>query len=147
VGIWSASELPGFDAIGSATFDREFGRHMDAMPKRCMFLAAPNGREVGTVTAWPTTYGQRAYGMLHWIAIHPSHQGRGPGRCLVSAGLNRLRGPGHRRALAGTQTIRLAAMKTCLNFGFVPETETIRELLRKYIEHPALRPDGRRSAQ
>ena len=138
VRIWAAAELPAFDPVDEATFDREFGNGIDAMPKRSMFLVSPQRREVGTVTAWPTTYNRRPYGMLHWFAIHPDHQGQGLGRCLVSAGLNRLRALGHRRALAGTQTVRLAAVKTYLHFGFVPETEDILALLRHHVEYPAL---------
>jgi len=139
VRIWSAAEMPEFDAVTDATFDREFGGRLHAMPKRCMFLMSPEGRDIGTVTAWPTRYRRRAYGMLHWVAIDPVHQGRGLGRCLVSAGLNRLRALGHRRALAGTQTVRLAAIRTYLHFGFIPETEEVRTLLRKHMEHPALK--------
>jgi GNAT superfamily N-acetyltransferase len=133
--IWSAAD--GATADG-ATFDREFGGRIDAMPRRSIFLVSPDGREVGTVTAWFARHRGRRYGKLHWVAIHPDHQGRGMGGCLVSAGLERLRELGHRRALLRTQTFRLAAIRTYLDFGFVPEAEEVRALLRERLDHPAL---------
>ena len=155
VRIWSAADahapgrVDGSMVDGSmmdgATFDREFGGRTGAMPRRSIFLVSPGGQEVGTVTAWFTRYGRRRYGQLHWLAIHPDHQRRGMGRCLVSAALGRLRALGHRRALLRTQTFRLAAIKTYLQFGFVPETEEVRALLRDHLQHPALDapPQGR----
>lgn len=138
VRIWQAAGLKGWDGSTRETFDHDFGGRLAAMPKRCIFAATDAGEPVGTVTAWFTRIRRRRWGMIHWYAIVPAHQGRGLGKPLLAECLRRMRACGHRRAMVGTQIIRLPAIKRYLELGFRPEWPEIRKLLRKHIDHPLL---------
>ncbi len=142
VTIWQATEP--FLTITPETFDVEFGDDLPAMPKRCLFLVAPDGADVGTATAWYTRkYRGKAWGRLHWLALLPSHQGRGLSKPLAAAVLKRMRSLGHRRAMLGTQTPRLAAIRTYLDVGFRPDmtaehAERAWAVVREAMNHEAL---------
>jgi GNAT superfamily N-acetyltransferase len=142
VRIWRQSDTYLKD-ISPALFQKEFGRDLPSMPRRCMFLVCPDGREIGTITAWRRASHGRPWGLLHWLAIVPEFQGRGLSRPMVAALLERLRALGHRRALLLTQTVRLAAIRTYLRFGFRPEVAGDEDrrawsLVREVVSHPAL---------
>jgi RimJ/RimL family protein N-acetyltransferase len=137
--VWR-SEL---GAGAEGTFDRVFGHDVEAMPTRCLFLVSPAGDEVGTITAWYHRYRERRWGRLHWVGIVPAHRGKGLCKGMVTAGLNRLRELGHRRAMLGTEPFRVPAIKTYLRFGFVldpgnPAAMRVRPLLRSRVSSPDL---------
>jgi len=132
-------------SLSGATFDAEFGRDLPGMARRGFFLVAPDGRDVGTVTAWYLRrYLGRPWGRIHWVAIVPEHRGRGLSRCIMTAAMNRLRALGHRRALLTTQTHRIPAIRTYLRFGFVPDPSygdapaEAWAAVAAHIRHPAL---------
>ena len=123
VSIERASEP--FGRITRKTFDASFGEDLGAMPRRCLFLLAAGGEEVGTITAWyDRNYRGRRWGRIHWVAIIPAHRGRGLSKCMMTVAMDRLRALGHRRVVLGTHTPRIAAIKTYLDFGFQPEITT-----------------------
>ncbi|NLF31535.1 MAG: GNAT family N-acetyltransferase [Planctomycetes bacterium] len=142
VSLWQAAEP--FLTITPETFDVEFGEDLPAMEKRCLFLVAPDGGDVGTATAWYTRkYQGKAWGRVHWVAILPAYQGRGLAKPLMSAVLKRMRALGHRRAVLQTQTPRLAAIRTYLDFGFRPDmtaenAEHAWDVVRSALKHEAL---------
>ena len=132
------------ETMTGAVFDMQFGYNLPAMPKRCSFLVAPDGEDIGTATAWYTR-GLRGlrWGIPHWVAIVPAYQGRGLSRPLTTATLKRLRQLGHRRAILRTHPTRFLAIRTYLNFGFVPEMSRpdatqAWSLVREHISHPTL---------
>jgi GNAT superfamily N-acetyltransferase len=115
VRIWQASER--FVKVTARTFDAAFGADLRAMARRGLFLVAPDGRDVGTITAWyQRRYFGRPWGRIHWVAVLPAHRGRGLSKAMI-----RLRALGHRRVMLQTETPRLAAIRTYLGFGFVPD--------------------------
>ena len=139
--IWRASEP--FGSITPQTFENEFGQNLRAMEKRCCFLVAPDGQDIGTATAWYRRYEGRPWGQLHWVGVVPAYQAKGLSRCIVTAAMSRVRALGHRRAILGTSTGRVAAIRTYLRFGFVPavtdgEQGRAWRLLREHVSHPAL---------
>jgi len=141
--IWRASER--FEKVLDGHFDAEFGRDLPGMARRCLFLVSPGGRDVGTITAWyERRYRARPWGRIHYVAIVPRHRGKGLSRCLLTAAMKRLRALGHRRATLVTQTPRIAAIRTYLRFGFVPD-RTAPDAARAWavigrqIDHPALK--------
>lgn len=138
VRIWQAASLRGWDWATDETFNNDFGSDLKSMPKRCLFVVTDDGTEVATTTAWHQRVRGVRWGQVHWFATVPDHQGRGLGKAILAESLRRMRSLGHRRAMVGTQLIRLPAIKTYLNLGFVPEDPAIRKLLAKYISHPAL---------
>jgi len=131
--------------VTGKTFDENFGYDLAAMPKRCYFLVSPDGQDIGTITAWYIkNYHGRAWGRIHWVAIVPEYQGKGLSKPIMTIAMNRLRSLGHRRAMLTTATPRIAALKTYLEFGFVPDMRRDRaqeawSMVARVIEHPALR--------
>ncbi|MFB3891763.1 MAG: N-acetyltransferase family protein [Phycisphaerae bacterium] len=153
VRIWQESETllrekePSLKAHGVTreTFDKNFGDDLAAMTKRCLFVVAPDGRDVGTTTAWyDRNYAGKPWGRIHWVAISHDHQGKGLAKPMMTAAMNLMKRLGHRRAILGTQTPRLAAIKVYLDFGFVPDMtaeDAARawKLIQDELHHPALR--------
>jgi mycothiol synthase len=60
-------------------------------------------------------------GYLHMVAVAPSYRGRGLGRCISLAALLHMRDRGCEHAVLDTDDFRLAAIRTYLGLGFVPE--------------------------
>ena len=54
--LWAEIEVAvaSFDSMDGALagFEREFGHGRDRMEERCLYLEAPDGRVIGTSTAW-----------------------------------------------------------------------------------------------
>lgn len=113
------------DLHQAVTADRHrevFGEDLETLRQRQLFLTAPGGEAVGTATAWYGSDGwERDWGRVHWVAIRPDHQGRGLSKPLLQAVLEQLRQLGHRRAYLITETVRWAALRLYLRFGFEPE--------------------------
>ncbi|HOF18706.1 MAG TPA: GNAT family N-acetyltransferase [Phycisphaerae bacterium] len=130
--------------ITEKTFDDNFGGDQLALPRRGFFLVAPDGTDVGTITAWyDRKYHGLPWGRIHWVAIVPAHRGKGLAKPMLSVAMNRLRSLGHRRAILGTQTPRLAAIKVYLDFGFTPDMtapDAARawRLVQQHLPHPLL---------
>jgi len=118
--IWTAADR--FGSIAPETFIREFGDCDDVLAERQLYLCGPDGREVGTATAWfgRPEIDSRA-GVVHWVAVLPEMQGTGLAKPLMSAVLGRLRALGYGRAYLITQEARAAAVNLYLRFGFRPE--------------------------
>ena len=134
-----------YHTVTGQTFDDSFGGDLPAMKGRGLFLVAPDGRDAGTITAWYNrTYARRRWGQIHWVAIVPEHRGKRLSKSMMTVAMNRLRALGHRRAMLGTQTPRIAAIKTYLDFGFAPDMSVDRAQeawaqVRRALSHPALR--------
>jgi GNAT superfamily N-acetyltransferase len=131
-------------AVDGTHFDSAFGADLPALPRRSMFLVAPDGRDCGTITAW---YNRRLHGrpwgQIHWVSVLPEHRGKGLSKAMTAAALRRLRALGHRRAMLNTQVPRTAAIKTYLDCGFVPdlaapEAAAAWEIVRRSIRHGGL---------
>ena len=68
VRVQQASEP--YDEITSETYDRGFGGDETGLRRRQFFLVAPDGRDVGTISAWyDRGYRGRRWGMIHYVAI------------------------------------------------------------------------------
>lgn len=142
------------DIIGSAetlipitaeTFDREFGGHLNELEDRCHFLLDPNGRAIGSATAWFSPDRKDdgvTYGLVHWVAIRPEAQGRGLCKPMLSVILDRLSRSYDCAALT-TSSRRIPAIKCYLDFGFFPDLECDRAVegwsrVRSVLKHPTL---------
>jgi len=124
--IWRQADEYG--AVAADTFALEFGSDAAALERRQFFLVESGGEAVGTASAWypDDAHGPRA-GRVHWVAIAPQWQGRGLSRPLLSAVLTRMKELGCRSAFLKTQTVRVAAIRLYLEFGFVPEVRSEKE--------------------
>ena len=102
-------------------FDRQFGSEAALLAQRQCYLLAPDGRPIGTGTAWfNNEFEGRKFGRVHWVAIVPDYQKRGLAKPLMSSICERLRELGHDCAYLTTSTARLSAIKLYQRFGFMP---------------------------
>ncbi|MCD6365493.1 MAG: GNAT family N-acetyltransferase [Planctomycetes bacterium] len=130
--------------ITAKAFDSSFPGGLAVLKRRGMFLVAPDGSDVGTITAW---YERRlhgkAWGRIHWVAIEPPHRGKKLSKAMMTAALKHMRRLGHRRAMLTTQAPRTIAIRVYLDCGFVPDMDQPRaaeawDLIGKTLRHPAL---------
>jgi GNAT superfamily N-acetyltransferase len=119
-GLQRAAE-PFFD-IGDDLFEREYGTHRDDLPDRMWFVETEGGEAAGSISAWyesnPPVAGER--GRIHWVVVHPDHQGRGISKAMMTTAMDRLAAD-HQDAILGTSTGRPWAIKVYLDFGFLPD--------------------------
>jgi GNAT superfamily N-acetyltransferase len=120
VRIQSAADA--YNVIVADLFRAQFGDDTLELGRRLFMLEDPAGTAIGTAAAWfggarrgPTV------GRIHWVAIHPAHQGRGLAKPLLGRVCRTLRALGHDSAFLTTSTARIPAIGLYLRFGFVPE--------------------------
>ena len=120
VRIQSAADA--YNVIVASLFRAQFGDDTLELARRLFMLEDAAGRAIGTAAAWfgGARRGPEA-GRVHWVAIHPAHQGRGLAKPLMSRVCLALRDLGHESAFLTTSTARVPAIALYLSFGFVPE--------------------------
>ncbi|HWE63439.1 MAG TPA: GNAT family N-acetyltransferase [Chloroflexota bacterium] len=69
-------------------------------------------------------------GYVHWVGADPDYQRRGLGRLVTLRVLHHFRAAGLQSAVLETQVPRLAAQRTYLKLGFVPEYRDREEQVR-----------------
>lgn len=107
------------------TFLRYMPGDISYVSRRVMFLADPNGRDIGTITAWnDQLFQHNDIGQIHWVAIIPEAQGRGLAKPMLSAACAELQARGYTAAVLETNTRRIAALNLYLQFGFEPYPHT-----------------------
>lgn len=110
-----------YNQITPELFQQQFGSDTVQLAKRQCYLIAPDGKAIGTATAWlgkdPEVKG---FGRVHWVALLPEYHGRGLSKPLLGAVCARLRELGHGRAYLNTSAQRKAAVGLYLRFGFKP---------------------------
>jgi GNAT superfamily N-acetyltransferase len=105
-------------------FSHAFGEAPRELPARMVFLIDPQGTPVGTSTAWfNRNRGGALVGRIHYVAIAPTHQGRGLAKPLVAETLRRMHARGHDRAYLVTESHRFPAIRVYLDFGFRPDPQ------------------------
>ena len=129
-----------------ATFEQEFGADRALLSTRQAYLCDEAGKPIGTTSAW--FYNDEEgdpYGLVHWVAIHPTAQGKGLSKPLLGLVCERLRALGHSQGYLNTSTGRIPAISLYLHFGFVPQMRRDRETtLRAWrqvserLQHPAV---------
>lgn len=104
---------------GVECFNHEFGDNIELAKRRMFFLKAPDGKYIGTCTAWEDLKLKR--GTLHWLGVNPEYQKYGLGRALVQKVLHTMKEelPGL-PAYLGTQTSSHKAICLYMKFGFYP---------------------------
>jgi GNAT superfamily N-acetyltransferase len=129
-----------------AKFAREFTEaDLPLLPMRQAYLCDGEGKAIGTTTAWFYEIEQKPIGLVHWVAIHPQHQGKGLANPLLALICQRLRMLGHTQGYLNTSTARIPAIGLYLKFGFVPHSRgditkarLAWSLVRQSLPHPAI---------
>ncbi len=133
--------------IDNQLFAREFKRNFLAMEDRSFYLTTDTGEEIGTITAWwQLDFNGKAWGQIHWVAIHPAYQGRGLAKPLMSVAMVRLK-QSHKCCFLDTSTGRIPAIKVYLDFGFHPDlkredSQQAWTEVASVLEHPILKSCG-----
>lgn len=135
-----------YHSFTMASFEREFGAHRALLSTRQAYLCDGSGTPIGTTSAWFYNDEEgEPYGLVHWVAIHPSAQGKGLSKPLLGFACERLRALGHTRGYLNTSTGRIPAISLYLQFGFVPKMRrdratTLRawQQVREQLSHPAV---------
>lgn len=121
--IWNHADHT--DRYTPAIFHDQFGHDPQVLQHRILFLKDPTGSPVATAAAWFIDEpGQRSWGRVHWIAVDPSHQGRGLARPLLSACCRRMHELGHPHCQLSTDSFRAAPIHFYLRCGFRPDVRT-----------------------
>ena len=135
-----------YNLFTMATFAQEFGADRALLSTRQAYLCDETGKPIGTTSAW--FYNDEEgdpYGLVHWVAIHPTAQGKGLSKPMLGFVCERLRALGHTRGYLNTSTGRLPAINLYLQFGFVPQMRRDRETtlqawrqVSERLPHPAV---------
>ena len=81
-----------FLQIGDELFEREFGRHLQALEDRSFFLVTDAGEDIATITSWWQPYWRSTeWGHLHDDAGHAGAQGSGFARSQMITAMRRLK--------------------------------------------------------
>lgn len=104
-------------------FNRDYAAYPDEAARRIWFLSAPNGKKIGTISAWfsPKQVKERTETVpsIHWVAIMPEYQGRGLGMPLITFGIQKsIEIDGHRDIYLHTQTWSHTAFHLYRKTGF-----------------------------
>lgn len=137
-----------FFKVTPELFIREYDAHRDALPNRMFFVESEAGEPVASISAWweHDRHNPTERGRIHWVVVHPNHQRRGITKPMMTRAMQRL-AESHPRAMLGTSTGRIWALKVYLDFGFYPdpaEMEAKPEVLEAWREvqqqlnHPLL---------
>ncbi|MEM7133373.1 MAG: GNAT family N-acetyltransferase [Chloroflexota bacterium] len=130
-------EAEPFFCVAEDLFQNQFGDHLELLPGRMFFVEAldSNGESttVGTATAWWKDAWKESgpWGQVHWVAIVPSHQGKGLAKPLMNQVMRRI-ALSHDRAMLGTSTGRVWAIKVYLDYGFFPDKDELKESKVRY---------------
>lgn len=136
-----------FFAIEDSLFRAEFGNDETTIRQRMLFVERNDGAPAGTITAWwqDDWHGRGQWGQIHWVAVHPDHQRLGISKAMLSRAMEALAGQ-YPRAMLGTSTGRLWAIKVYLDFGFRPDSLGLAQpdvvdawhAVQRILQHPAL---------
>lgn len=122
--VWTdlhlAAEL--FVEVTPDLFFQQFGAAVDALPDRMFFVETEDGQPVGSISAWweKDRFRPAERGRIHWVVVHPDHQGRGIAKAMMTRAMHRL-SRSHDSAMLETSSGRPGAIKVYLDCGFRPD--------------------------
>ncbi|UVI32674.1 GNAT family N-acetyltransferase [Paenibacillus spongiae] len=107
--------------------DISFKKHMEAdepyKPERVLFICDEAGVSAATASAWYRPQWNEDTGYLHMVGIVPEQGGKKLGYYASLAALHQMLREGRTRAVLNTDDFRVAAVKTYLNLGFLPQLD------------------------
>ena len=105
---------------GQSDFTRDMATDEAYLPERVKLILDRSGSIVATASCWlEASYGEDS-AVLHRVARHPGHGGRGLGSLVSLAALHRAIEEGRRRAFLLTDDFRVPALRIYLRMGFEP---------------------------
>lgn len=102
-------------------FKHEFLEFPDELSQKCVFVKDSNGDIVGTASIWRGNHFGEVLQRIHWVAVHPNHQGKGIAKALITKVLDIYNALGYKDFVYLTsQTWSYKAINIYLAFGFKP---------------------------
>lgn len=102
-------------------FAKDYAPFIDELTRRCVFACDENGTPVATATAWWSDEGEDHIAMVHWVSVHPAHQGKGLGRAVMQRVLQLFAEvEPNQPIMLHTQTWSHIAVRMYLSLGFAP---------------------------
>jgi len=128
--------------IACTYFHNEFMNHPERVMEGCFFCCDGNGMPVGSATAWFCSRDGEEHGMLRWVVVSKSEQGKGLCRPLAGLAVQAL-AKEYERAFLHTQTTSFKGIRVYLDMGFDPDMQAERaetgwEIVLNQIQHPRL---------
>ncbi len=96
-------------------------RLLQADDVESVFIMTDNLQPIATASCRLMPDAFPGSGYVHWVAVTPAYQGCGVGRAITLQALHRFYELGCQDAVLETQDHRLAAIRTYLKLGFLPE--------------------------
>jgi mycothiol synthase len=144
-----AGDADGIAAVMASAFGPEWTAErvrqalLDAPDVKETYIVLQADRPVATASARLVPERYPGSGYLHWVGSHQEHRGRRLGALVSLAALHYFREAGCRDAVLETDPPRLAAIRTYLRLGFVPEpVDPAHETLWREILAAIDRPPG-----
>jgi GNAT superfamily N-acetyltransferase len=117
----SVDEFPD-EMEASALFEKVYMPRQKELPEKLVFIIG-NGMFAATGTMLDGTHFGTVLPRVHWVSVHPDHQGRGLAKCLMTRLLD-IHGRIDKRypVYLTTQTWSYKAVNIYKKFGFEPYT-------------------------
>lgn len=134
---WAQLECGIGDFISDEDAERYFlSRYAQAdKPENILFLIDPKQQVVGSCIAWTDLRLGKAVASLHWLVVAEAYQGRGLGRALCCAALNRFYEEGRQPVYIHTQPWSYPAVFLYLSLGFrLQKKDTFAAYQNEYIQ-------------
>ena len=97
-------------------FDESFRANESLLSDRMFFVVDEKDCPVATATAWF----EGDAGLMHWVAVHADHQGKGLARPVIIAAMKRMQELGHTQVVLRTHPHSWVAIRLYLECGFKP---------------------------
>ena len=107
------------DVEAMLKFQSKYTQMPDEIVRRCIFVESPEGERVGTVMIWWEYSGLRRDPWLNYVAVKPTHQGKGICQAMLCHMLHMaIDIEGDRDMYLHTQTWSHQAIRIYEKFGF-----------------------------
>jgi mycothiol synthase len=138
------SDAPALAALLTSAFETPWDEERvrcalsEAPDVEAIYVVAQRGRLVATASARVLPDRYPGSGYLHWVGVDPEYRGRRLGALVSIRVLQHFRDAGLHDAVLETEDFRMAAVRTYLRLGFVPEYRDREEQRRWALLLPEL---------
>jgi GNAT superfamily N-acetyltransferase len=120
--IQQAAEPEG--SLTAEAFSAEYSCYQPPLSAMQFYVVAPDGKPVGTATAW---FCGKTCGLIKGLAVAQAHRGRGLEEAIVAEACRRFRGFEYSRGAIQVGSAQIEWIRALLRAGFCPETTTGRD--------------------
>lgn len=100
-------------------FKKEFMSKKELLPDRCSFIRTTGGEFAATASVWPGDTFGKIQDKIHWVCVHPGHQGNGLAKAVLTQAMHIFNSIGKDdMTYLTTQTNSYKAINIYRKFGF-----------------------------